>query len=394
VSDPIVIAGAGVGGLTAALSLARVGKRTLVLERAPKIEEIGAGLQIAPNAGRVLAGLGLDSALGQVALEPTAINIRRGADGDILARLDLAAAREKWGAPFRVFHRADLQQTLLQAALAHDAIEVRAGARVGDFEERSGRVRLRVHEAEGVTEHEAAGLVGADGQRSSVRAHLLRTERDAPFYSGITAWRALVPAALAPAALRARESNLWLLPDAHVVHYPLRDASVINVVVIVTEPPRNNDAAAVLSLTGPELAGLLERVRPADDLRALVAAGSVWRHWPLFARRPLHGWSRGPVTLLGDAAHPMPPFLAQGAAQAIEDAHALGQAFLVLGASTESAFLAYERSRIARASQIVRASRRQGDYFHMRGVAAAARDFVIRAIGGRGMLARNAWLYR
>ncbi|PPD43170.1 MAG: salicylate 1-monooxygenase [Methylocystis sp.] len=393
-SAPIVIAGAGIGGLTAALCLARAGKRVAVLERAAKIEEVGAGLQIAPNAGRVLAGLGLEGALSAIGIEPQAINIRRGRDGDILARLDLSGAREKWGAPFRVFHRADLQQALLQAALAHEAIDIRTSARVGDFVDNSGMVALRVHTEQGVEEIETPGLVGADGQRSAVRAHLLRTERDAPFYSGVTAWRALVPAGDAPPALRAPESNLWMLPGAHVVHYPLRDASIINVVVIVSEPPHAVDGASILSLPGRDLALALSRLRPAGDLRALIEAGAAWRHWPLFARPPLKNWSRGAVTLLGDASHPMLPFLAQGAAQAIEDAQALGAAFLQLGATTESAFAAYERARQGRAAQVVRASRRQGEYFHMGGPAAFARDLAIRALGGRGMLARNAWLYR
>ena len=324
-SAPIVIAGAGVGGLTAALALARAGKRALVLERAPKIEEVGAGLQIAPNAGRVLAGLGLEEALSAVALEPRAINIRRGRDGVVLARLDLSDAQARWGAPFRVFHRADLQQVLLRAALAHEAIEVRAGARVGACEDRAGAVRLRVHTSEGVEDVEALGLVGADGQRSSVRGHLLPTERDAPYYSGVTAWRALVPAESAPAALRARDSNLWMLRGAHVVHYPLRDGAIINVVVIVSAPPQAVDGASVLALEGPELAWALDRLRPSHELRSLVEAGASWRHWPLFARPPLRNWTAGAVTLLGDAAHPMVPFLAQGAAQAIEDAEALGR---------------------------------------------------------------------
>ncbi|RTL88678.1 MAG: FAD-binding protein [Hyphomicrobiales bacterium] len=392
-SAPLVIAGAGIGGLSAALALARAGRRVLLLERAPKIEEVGAGLQIAPNAGRILAGLGLEEELRAVALEPAAINVRRGHDGAVLARLGLAGTRARYGAPFRVYHRGDLQQVLLQAADDEPAIEIRTGARVGDFEDCDGAVRLRVHAGEGVEEIAAAGLVGADGQRSAVRGHLLPTERDAPVYSGLTAWRALVPAESAPAELRARESNLWMLPGAHVVHYPLRGGEIVNVVVIVATP-RQDDQAAVLSLDGAALARALHGRRPAPMLSALIEAGAVWRHWPLFARPPLSRWSRGAVTLLGDAAHPMVPFLAQGAAQAIEDAEALGRAFLTLGASVETAFSAYEKSRIDRASRVVRASRRQGDYFHLGGLGAVGRDLAIRALGGRGMLARNDWLYR
>ncbi len=394
-SAPIVIAGAGIGGLTAALALARAGKRALVLERATTIEEVGAGLQIAPNAGRILAELGVEPALAAVALEPEAINIRRGRDGAVLARLDLSDAHARWGAPFRLFHRADLQGALLQAALENPSAHVRAGARVGDFEASASGVRIRVHTQEGVEEIEAAGLIGADGLRSSVRAHRVPSERDAPVYSGCVAWRATLPAELAPAALRARETNLWLLPGAHVVHYPLRDGSLINAVVIVEEPPQVQDAAgSILALDGPALAQNLARLRMASQLRELIEAGASWRHWPLFGRPPLQHWGRGAVTLMGDAAHPMLPFLAQGAAQAIEDADALGRAFMRLGATTESAFVAYERVRLVRAVRVVRASRRQGGYFHLRGLAARARDLAIRALGGRGMLARNAWLYR
>lgn len=390
---PIVIAGAGVGGLAAALSLARAGKRTLVLERSNRIEEVGAGLQIAPNAGRILAELGAEPELEAVALEPQAINIRRGRDGAVLARLDISDSRARWGAPFRVFHRGDLQQALLRTAQRHELIALRTGVRLRDFDQR-GSVLLRAQTENGFEEIEAAGLVGADGLRSTVRDHLFRNEGDAPIYSGCTAWRALVPADRAPEELRLRESQLWLSPGAHIVHYPLRDASIINVVVIVVEPPQPTAKGAVLSLDGPSLLRALGERRFAAPLAALIEAGESWRRWPLFGRKPLAQWSRGAVTLLGDAAHPMLPFLAQGAAQAIEDADALGRAFMQLGATSEIAFAAYQGARQARAGQVVRASRRQGDYFHMGGPPAIVRDLAIGALGGRGMLARNAWLYR
>jgi salicylate hydroxylase len=372
---PIVVAGAGIGGLTAALALAHNGRRALVLEQAPVITEVGAGLQIAPNAGRILARLGLDAALAAVALEPQAVNIRRGRDGDRLARLDLTVARARWGAPFRVFHRADLQQALLQAARAHPLIEVREDARVARFTPQENGVEIETQGAGDVMRLSAAGLVGADGGRSTVRAQLLPQEADAPVYSGASAWRALVPTERAPEALRAIESHLWLLPGAHVVHYPLRDGAIINVVVILEETTPDR---TLTTRNGGDMAGDLARAGAAPLLCALIGGAESYRYWPLFARPPLTRWSHGAVTLLGDAAHPMVPFLAQGAAQAIEDAD----------------FAAYERARRMRAAAVVRASVRQGQIDHLHGPLATARDLAIRTLGGALLLKRNAWLYR
>jgi len=389
---PLVVAGAGIGGLAAALCLARAGKRVALLEKAPKIEEVGAGLQIAPNAGRILEGLGLSSALDRAALLPDAIVVRRASDGRELARIALAGARERFGAPFRLFHRADLQNLLLEAAQASETIAIRTDARVGDFEEEDEKVFLRVHAAAGPEDMEAAGLVGADGARSSVRAFLFRDERDAPFYSGNMAWRALLPAGAVPTALREKAVSLWLGRGAHMVHYPLRGGEIVNAVVIiedgdveppVTEPTR--DGASLLEAADFEGC--------ASPLREFVSSCDSWRRWPLWGRPALGSWSRGAVTLLGDAAHPMVPFLAQGAAQAIEDAEALGRAFAG-GVSAAAAFARYEGVRISRATKVQTASRRQGRFAHAGFPLAQARDVVMSLIGGRGMLARNAWLYR
>jgi salicylate hydroxylase len=372
--------------------LARAGKRVALLEKAPKIEEVGAGLQIAPNAGRILQNLGLSAALDASARLPEAIVIRRASDGRELARIALAGARERFGAPFRLFHRADLQNRLLEAAQASERIAIRTDARVGDFEEEDEKVFLRVHGAAGPEDMEAAGLVGADGVRSSVRAFLIRDERDAPFYSGNMAWRALLPAEAVPKSLRAKTVNLWLGRGAHVVHYPLRAGEIVNALVIIedgdVEPPvtePTQDGASLLEAADFEGC--------AAPLRELIASSDCWRRWPLWGRPALRSWSRGAVTLLGDAAHPMVPFLAQGAAQAIEDAEALGRAFAE-GASPAAAFARYEGARISRATKVQTASRRQGRFAHAGFPLAQARDAVMSLIGGRGMLERNAWLYR
>jgi salicylate hydroxylase len=217
-------------------------------------------------------------------------------------------------------------------------------------------------------------------------------EADAPAYAGASAWRALVPAARAPDFLRGVESHLWLLPGAHVVHYPLRDGEFVNVVIILAETA---PASTVAARSGAEVAGLLKGYRAAPALCALIGGAETYRYWPLYARPPLTRWGHGSVTLLGDAAHPMVPFLAQGAAQAIEDADALGRAFSTTpDAPVARIFADYAQARCARASAVARASARQGHIDHLRGPLAAARDLAIRALGGDALLRRNAWLYR
>jgi len=402
VSEPlhVIISGAGVGGLAAALGLARAGLRVTVLERAPILDEVGAGIQLSPNATRILRAFGALDACLPHALAPEGLRVRGGRSGALLMRMPLGAlADARWGAPHLVLHRADLQRVLLAScraagvdlrtdcetlgfAILPDGVE--AGARMGGAGSRGDHVRLR-----------GDLLVAADGLRSPLRERLGLGLSDRPIYSGRTAWRALVPGAKAPADALLTETNLWLGPRAHLVHYPLRGGDLVNMVAVIEDDWRDDERADPWRAgeTDPRAlhAALSGWRRQARDLVALAPS---WRRWPLFERAPAPRWSLdGRVVLLGDSAHPILPFLAQGSALAIEDAAALARALGGCGGDVAAALRAYEAERLPRASDVAVASRRQGAIYHMSGPFALARDMVMRGLSSEAMMSRMDWIY-
>jgi len=396
--SPIIIAGGGVGGLSAALALARVGRRTLVLERAAAFREVGAGLQLAPNATRILRDYGALELLQERAVAPTHVRIRRGRDGVRLADLPLGDAQKRWGAPYLNVHRADLLSALLELAQRNSLIEIRNDATLTGFvqDEKGVAVSYRSQDET----HRAGGeaLIGADGVRSVVRARLRDPGADKPNYSGHTAWRATVPASDLPPEFSAPASNLWLGDKAHLVHYPLRAGAIVNIVALVEDDwrgeERGRDGAQFWDQRG-DRSFLLDRFKDwAPEALELLSAPQNWLRWPMFDRPPLESFARGRTALLGDAAHPMLPYLAQGAAQAIEDSAALSLAFLEYGARDPfKALVQYSVSRQSRASQIQQASRAQGKIYHMAGAPAFARDLVLRLIPSARLMARQNWIY-
>ncbi len=396
---PILIAGGGVGGLSAALALARVGRRTLVLERAPAFREVGAGLQLAPNATRILRAYGALDALEGLAVAPTQVRIRRGGDGARLANLSLRDAEKRWGAPYLNVHRADLLSALLEQARANDLIEIRNDATLTGFvqDEQGVAVSYRGRDET----HRAGGeaLIGADGVRSIVRGRLSDPRTDKPNYTGHTAWRAVIPASALPPAFGEPASNLWLGEKAHIVHYPLRAGAIVNIVALVEDDwrgdgERGRDGAQFWDQAG-DRRFLLERFKDwAPEALELLSAPETWLRWPLFDRPPLDSYARGRTALLGDAAHPMLPYLAQGAAQAIEDSAVLSLAFLEYGGRDPVKALAqYSAARLPRASQIQHSSRKQGKIYHMAGAPAFVRDLVLRLTPSARLMARQNWIY-
>ncbi|MFO1209147.1 MAG: FAD-dependent monooxygenase [Amaricoccus sp.] len=380
----VAVIGAGIGGLAAAVALARRGARVRVLERAPALGEVGAGLQIGPNGVAVLAALGLAPAAAALASAPAAVELRDHRDGRLVVRLPLGDAFvARYGRPYWQFHRADLLALLADAAAAA-GVEVLTGTRVEAVVAKGSGVRI---ETDGAT-CTAAVAVAADGLRSAVRAAHLAGQ--APRFTGHVAWRGLVPADRVDAPPAA--TQVTLAPGRHTVSYPLRGGRLVNLVAI-------EERAA----WQPE--GWATEDDPANLRRAFAgwpgAAGALLGAvdqcflWGLFDHPPLPAWTSGRIALLGDACHPMLPFLAQGATMALEDAWVLADA-LDGAATPEAGLAAYAARRIARATRVQRAAAGAGRLYHLRpGLAGAAR-LGLRFAGplGPALLTRRFdWLY-
>jgi salicylate hydroxylase len=386
-SRTIVIAGAGIGGLTAALTLTRAGYRAVILEQAAQLEEAGAGIQLSPNAMRVLADLGLADRLRPHIVAPEAIRIVRGATGRDIVRIPLGAgAAQRYGAPYWVIHRADLQAVLAAAIEESADVTLRLGARVEDFAIHQHGVTVQARTAQGARDEQGIALIGADGLWSALRARL--GDRRQPRFAQRTAWRAVVPAARLTAEFRAPTTCLWLGRDAHLVHYPVKAGTMVNIVAIVRDTWREP------GWTAPGKAGDLTRRFEgfAPDARALIAMADRWQKWALFDRAPRRIRAQGPVTLIGDAAHPMLPFLAQGGAMAIEDAAVLAQC-LARDEDATQALRAYERARYRRVARVQREARRNSWRYHLSGPSGFARDIALRTLGPERLLHRYDWLY-
>lgn len=389
--NPVIVAGAGVGGLSAALALAAAGRYVIVLERAPALAEFGAGLQLAANATRRLAKWGALEPLQRMATAPEAVDLRAARDGAVVATAPVGESQKRWGSVYLVAHRADLLTALTETAAASPRIEIRLGCSLEGWQADEAGVRVHI---EGRPDLTGAALIGADGLRSRVRESLALTIPDGPRYSGRTSWRALLPAESVPAAMLAPRSNLWLGSGAHLVHYPLRKASVLNIVAVVEDEWTDLNAPDFWASHG-SAAFLASRFQGwSEEIRGLISAAPEWRRWPLYERKAVRTWAHGRVAVLGDAAHAMAPFLAQGAAQAIEDADALGLAFAAHPSDEAAALDAYQRARVTRANRVQRASRLQGLVYHLSGPAAFVRDKTMRAIGPDGMAKASDWIYR
>lgn len=389
---PILIAGAGIAGLTAAIALARAGFAVTLIERATRFAEIGAGLQLSPNASRILIELGLGPAIARNAATPDQLVIRRLSRERPIARMPMNA-RNPFGAPFWVTLRRDLQTALIDAVRGEPRIALRVGRTVTGVSQHWDGVFVEVATASGGRETiKGAALVGADGLWSRTRV-ALGHEQGAVF-AGYEAWRSLIPAADAPAEARVPETHLWMGRDAHLVHYPVARGAMINLALVrpVAEP-RGEGGDASWDAEGDARA-LADIARQASQpARALIESASSWQVWSLYDWPQAASAAKDRIALVGDAAHPVLPFLAQGAALAIEDAAVLAQEAARSPDDLAAAFARYAARRCSRAVRVQKAGRDNGRIYHAGRLVAFARDIAIARRGGEGMLKRYRWLY-
>ncbi len=385
----MVVIGGGIGGLAAALACARAGVAVELLERASEFTEVGAGVQLGPNVVKLLEAWGLQDALTAVAAFPDQLQVRSAISGAELGVLRLGERTvQRYGARYATIHRADLQALLLAAVQREQGVQLHLDSEFDHYEQ-SGS---------GVTVHTTAGrelqadlLLGADGLWSRVRQRLL--DDGAPVATGKLAYRAMVVQRMLPQHLRTTQVTVWLGPHLHVVQYPVRGGEWLNVVAIVHGQVQRDIASwDHRANAGAVRQSLGQTCAPLQDLVQMIAH---WRLWGLSIRPPMRGpleQAQGRVALLGDAAHPMVPFLAQGAGMAIEDAQALAQALSAAGADMPAALQRYAKARWQRNARVQAGALRNGEIFHATGLVRWGRDAAMKLLGER--LLDLPWLYK
>jgi salicylate hydroxylase len=393
-SRTVFIAGAGIGGLTASLALAAKGFRVVILEKAERLEEVGAGLQLSPNASRILVDLGLRDALAGRAVTPEAISLMSARSGGEVIRLPLGeAATAAAGAPYWVVHRADLQAALQAKVGEHHDVELRLGCQFEDIATHAKGLTVVSRAGMGRQQDRALALIGADGIWSSVRQHLFPEAQ--PQFSGLIAWRGTLEATQLPREYASRRVQLWMGPNAHLVAYPIAGARQINMVAVV--PGTWNRPGWSTPGDGNELKNVFASPTWPGPARMMIGAVDNWKKFALFTLPEGNEWTKGAIALLGDAAHAMLPFAAQGAGMAIEDAAVLAKCVSEAagdnGAGIPAALQRYAQARRARVTRVQRTARRNGTIYHLAGPMALARDLAIKAMGAKHMLARQNWIY-
>jgi 3-hydroxybenzoate 6-monooxygenase len=384
--EPIVIAGGGIGGLAVAIGLARVGFNSVVLERGPQFGEIGAGIQLGPNAFHALDYLGV----GEVA-RSAAVYIERLVLMDALSAQEIVSVplderfRARFGNPYAVAHRAELHRALLNVCRELPGVQLRSGAAVLGYAQDEARVCAKLENGEHIG---GQVLIGADGLWSRIRESVVADGK--PRVSGHTTYRSVIPRESMPEDLRWNAVALWAGPKCHVVHYPLSGRNLFNIVVTY-----HNEASAAIAGEPAELAEVMAgfaRVHPR--IQQIIRQGRDWKKWVLCDRDPTSSWVNGRVTLLGDAAHPQLQYMAQGACMALEDSVILSMECAATPHDLPSALYRYQERRRLRTARVQLQSRAIGEHiYHPSGVHAELRNQIMRAKSTAEWFDVLQWLY-
>ena len=385
-NKPVIVVGGGIGGLAAALALARQDLEVTLLEQAETIGEIGAGLQIGPNAFAALQSLGVADAVKQSAVIAERMAMMDAVSGEPVANIPLQADfKKRFGNPYAVAHRADLHSALYEACLADSRIRIHVDSRVESVSTEAAAVQT----CDG-RRFEGAALIGADGVKSVVRDAIVG---DSPRVSGHVVYRAVIPAGEMPSGLRWNAPIVWAGPGCHIVHYPIRGGEQYN--LVVTFHSRQQEAWGVTDGSRDEVLSYFTGIQALPA--SLLELPRSWRRWSTADRDPILSWTRDTATLLGDAAHPMMQYLAQGACMALEDAVTLAAA---IGATRtrstvewQRALALYERSRVARTARVVLSVREFGRLCHVSGVERLVRNEMWRDRSPERFYDALEWLY-
>jgi 3-hydroxybenzoate 6-monooxygenase len=383
-SLPVLVAGGGIGGLAAALALARHGFFVKVLEQAPELGEVGAGIQLGPNAFAAFDALGIGKCARSRAVYTDEMVMHDAIDESRVARIETGAGfYARFGNPYAVIHRADVHKSLLEGAQATGRITVSTSTTVERFKQDDYGVT--VWDTNGHT-HRGIALIGADGVKSTVRRQCVGDETRV---SGDVVYRAVVNRRDFPADLRWNAASIWVGPNCHLVHYPLRGGDQYN--VVVTFHSREKEAWGVREGNREEVQSYFEGV--CQRARQLIDLPKNWKRWATADREPIAQWTFGRVTLLGDAAHPTLQYLAQGACMALEDAVTLGVALRANDNDLGKAFVHYQRSRIARTARVTLSAREMGRLFHAKGVERMVRNELWKDRAQERYYDAIEWLY-
>ncbi len=385
-TQPIIICGGGIGGLATALALAKFGLPSIVLEQAPKFGEIGAGIQLAPNAFSVLDQLGVGQRARDNSVFIDELVMMDSHDGEMLVRLPVGEEfRARFGNPYAVAHRTDLHLSLLEGCEASPLITLKNSQRLVSFEEKGDGVVVTTASGETLS---GSALIGADGINSVVRQAIVND--GPPIVSGHLTYRAVLPPSEIPEDLRWNAATLWAGPKTHIGHYPLRGWQLFNIVATfesgrttqgANEPADRDEVLAQFSNVVPKIRQLMEVPRE-------------WRRWVLMDRDPVTNWTQGRVTLLGDAAHPMLQYYAQGACMALEDSLCIADKVHAAQGDLAAAFQAYQKARLVRTARVQMGSRLIGRYlFHPDGAERDVRNAVLRSQSPREFYDGFQWLY-